>query len=63
MDPAKPVCVLSFDVGGSHVTAGLCRLSDLEILREAGAPLGNIDTFEQFVDLLYRLASQVSAPR
>ena len=54
--------ILSFDVGGSHVTAGLCRLSDLEILREAGAPLGNIDTFEQFVDLLYRLASQVSAP-
>lgn len=53
--------VLSFDVGGSHVTAGLCRLSDLEILHEAGAPLGDVESFESFVNLLDRLGKQVSA--
>ena len=42
--------------------AGLCRLSDLEILREAGAPLADIDSFESFVDLLVRLGGEVSAP-
>jgi glucokinase len=53
-------CVLTFDVGGSHVTAGLCRLSDLELLGIAGASLAGIDTFEQFVDLLHRLAGQAA---
>ena len=54
--------VLSYDVGGSHVAAGLCRLSDLEVLHEAGAPLGDLESFESFVDLLARLGNQVSAP-
>jgi glucokinase len=53
-------CVLSFDVGGSHVAAGLCRMSDLEVLHVAGAPLLGIDSFERFVDMLHRLAEQVT---
>ena len=60
MNPLKAQLVLSFDVGGSHVTAGLCRLSDLEILREAQEPLSKIESFEGFVDLLERLAREVS---
>ena len=61
MNPQEAQLVLAYDVGGSHVTAGLCRLSDLEIVREAAAPLSDVDTFEQFVELLGRLASQVSS--
>ena len=60
MNPLKAQLVLSFDVGGSHVTAGLCRLSDLEILREAQEPLSKIEWFEGSVDLLERLAREVS---
>lgn len=60
MKAATMDCVLSFDVGGSHVTAGLCRLSDLEVLHVAGAPLLGIDSFERFVDLLHRLGGQVT---
>jgi glucokinase len=62
VNPRDDQFILSFDVGGSHVTAGLCRVADLEILREATAPLGNIDSFESFVDMLYRLGGQISAP-
>lgn len=52
--------VLSFDVGGSHVTAGLCRVSDLKVERTASAPLAGVDTFEAFVDLLYRLGQEAA---
>ena len=62
MKPQEAQFVLSFDVGGSHVTAGLCRLSDLNILRQAGAPLGDIGSFNGFVNLFERLAGQVSEP-
>ena len=62
VNPLEAQFILSFDVGGSHVRAGLCRVADVKILREAGAPVENIDTFEQFVDLLHRLGEQVSAP-
>jgi glucokinase len=61
VSPAQPEYVLSFDVGGSHVTAGLCRLNDLEVLRMASAPLAGMATFDSFVDLLYKLTGQVSA--
>ncbi|MFP5237002.1 MAG: ROK family protein [Acidobacteriota bacterium] len=53
--------VLTYDVGGSHINAGLCRLSDLQILRMAGADHKSIDTFEGFVDLLHRLGVEAAA--
>jgi glucokinase len=52
--------VLSFDVGGSHVTAGLCSLADLKVVRTAVAPLASDIGFEAFVDLLYGLGQQVT---
>jgi glucokinase len=65
MTSAESTFVLAFDIGGSHVTAGLCRLSDLHILHESSAslagPNARIDTFDAFADLLYRLGSQASA--
>lgn len=51
--------VVTFDVGGSHVSSGLCRLDDLEIIQVASAPLASIDTFDAFADLLYRLGREV----
>lgn len=60
MAPVKSDYLLSYDVGGSHVTAGLCRLADLEVLHTAAAPLAGIATFECFVDLLHRLGGQVT---
>lgn len=58
--PPETEFILSYDVGGSHVTAGLCRLADLEVLHTAGAPILGINSFEGFVDLLHRLSGQVS---
>lgn len=60
MAPAKSEYLLSYDVGGSHVTAGLCRLADLEVLQTAAAPLAAVDCFKCFVDLLHRLGEQVA---
>lgn len=53
--------VLTYDVGGSHVNAGLCRLSDLQILHIAGADHKSIDTFEGFADLLHQLGVEAAA--
>lgn len=53
--------VLTYDVGGSHVNAGLCRLADLRILRVAGADLHAVSSFEEFADLLYKLGREAAA--
>ncbi len=42
------------------MTVGLCRIADLEVLRVASASLSTVVTFEDFVDLLARLAGQVA---
>lgn len=52
--------VISFDVGGSHVSAGLCQLSDLQLVRKATASISGIASFEAFVDLLYRLGREAA---
>ena len=52
--------VLTFDVGGSHISAGLCRLRDLNVVRVSGAPLAGLASFEEFVDLLYRLGCEAA---
>ena len=53
--------VLTFDVGGSHVSAGLCRLPDLQICRTATAPLTEFPSFDDFADLLHRLGKEAAA--
>jgi glucokinase len=53
--------VLTYDVGGSHVSAGLCRLSDLALLRTAEASIAEVSTFEQFADLLHRLGTEAAS--
>ena len=60
MHPSGELFVLSFDVGGSHVTAGLCSLADLKVIRTAAAPLAGVDTFDGFADLLFRLGSEAA---
>lgn len=52
--------VVTFDVGGSHIGAGLCRLSDLTLLRTASGPLSAVDSFESFVDLLHKLSIEAA---
>lgn len=52
--------VVAFDVGGSHVTAGLCRLNDLAILDTASSALAGDETFDSFADLLFRLGREAS---
>ena len=52
--------VLGYDVGGSHVSAGLCRLEDLKVVHVASAPLAGVDTFDEFADLLYRLGTEAA---
>jgi glucokinase len=52
--------VLTYDVGGSHVSAGLCSLSDLTVLRVESAPLAGVDTFEAFADLLHNLGMRAA---
>ncbi len=53
--------VLTFDVGGSHVSAGLCSLADLKVVRVASAPLADVDTFVAFADLLHTLGIEAAA--
>lgn len=52
--------VLTYDVGGSHINAGLCRLADLQILRMAGADHKAVETFDGFADLLHRLGMEAA---
>lgn len=58
---AKQAFVLTYDVGGSHVSSGLCRLFDLALIRTAQASIAGIATFEQFADLLHQLGVKAAA--
>jgi len=53
--------ILSFDVGGSHVSACRCELDTLRVVQVANAPLGEVASFEGFVDTLYLLGREVRA--
>jgi glucokinase len=52
--------VISFDVGGSHVGVGLCRLPDLAIVRRSSGLLANVDSFDGFVTLLHELGAEAA---
>ena len=53
--------VLTFDVGGSHVSAGLCTLPNLDLIRTATGSLHDISSFFGFVDLIHRLGFEAAA--
>ncbi len=48
-------------MGGSHVSAGLCGLADLKVMRIEGAHLAGVDTFEAFADLLHNLGVKAAS--
>jgi glucokinase len=53
--------LITFDVGGSHIGAGLCRLSDLALIHTASGSIAEISSFDAFVDLLHSLGTQAAA--
>lgn len=52
--------LLAYDVGGSHVTAGLCLLESMTLSQRAVAPLPNSITSSAFIDLLDDLGQRVA---
>ncbi|MGP8251323.1 MAG: ROK family protein [Terracidiphilus sp.] len=52
--------VLTFDVGGSHISAALCFGDDLSLGPVASAHYGDITTSDGFVGLLYDLAAKAT---
>ena len=61
MQPSHSNHVLTYDVGGSHISAGLCRLPGLELIRTATGSLHDVVSFSDFVDLLHRLGTEAAA--
>ena len=53
--------LVTFDVGGSHIGAGLCRLPDLALIHTAAGSIADIDSFEGFADLLHSLGIKAAA--
>jgi glucokinase len=52
--------VLTFDVGGSHISAALCLGDDLSLGPVASAHYGDITTSDGFAGLLYDLAAKAA---
>jgi len=57
----KVAHVLSYDVGGSHISAALCSESDLSLGPVAEAALPEVQSADAFVDVLMELAAQARA--
>ena len=53
--------VLSFDIGGSHISAALCHGGDYRLGSVISAPHASIETADAFVDLLHSLGVKVGA--
>jgi glucokinase len=53
--------LVTFDVGGSHIGAGLCHLPDFALTHTAAGSIAGIDSFESFADLLYSLGIEAAA--
>jgi glucokinase len=51
--------LLSYDIGGSHVTAGLCLLEPMILLRMAVAPLPDTISSDAFIGLLHELGQEL----
>ncbi len=52
--------LLAYDIGGSHVTAGLCLLDSITLAQRAVAPLPNNITSSAFIDLLEDLGRRIA---
>ena len=53
--------LVTFDVGGSHIGAGLCRLPDLALIRTASTPIAGITSFDAFADMLHLLGAETAS--
>ncbi len=51
--------LLSYDIGGSHITVGLCLLEPLTLLCMAVAPLRDAISSDAFIGLLHELGQQL----
>jgi glucokinase len=51
--------LLAYDIGGSHITAGLCRLEPMTLLQMAVAPLPGAISSDAFIGLLQELGEQL----
>ena len=51
--------ILSFDVGGSHISAALCDRAELEILQVASAPLDQRARSSDFAEVVYLLGNEL----
>jgi glucokinase len=58
MTEVRDTRVLTFDVGGSHISAALCFGRDLRLGPVASAQYGDITTSDGFVGLLHDLAAK-----
>lgn len=56
----SPDKVLVYDIGGSHISAGLCLLQDLSLSKVAKAPISAVTTSEGFLNILFDLSEQVN---
>jgi glucokinase len=52
--------LLAYDIGGSHLSAGLCLLDPLTLLQTAVAPLSDTIASDAFLDLLQELGQQLT---
>ncbi len=53
--------VLVYDIGGSHISAGLCRVEDLSLGSIAKAPVSTVATSQDFLDILFDLSNKVNS--
>jgi glucokinase len=51
--------LLAYDIGGSHITAGLCLLEPLTLVKMAVAPLPDTTSSEAFVAILHTLGQHL----
>jgi glucokinase len=51
--------ILAYDIGGSHVTVGLCLLEPLTVAQIAIAPVPDSISSEEFIGLLLKLGQQL----
>jgi glucokinase len=51
--------LLSYDIGGSHITVGLCLLEPMSLLEMAVAPLPDAISSDAFIGLLHELGQKL----
>ena len=60
MEEAQERCVLTFDIGGSHISAALCWAADLRLGPVVSASHSAAQSCSAFVDLLDRLGKEAA---